>query len=119
MKKSLSSLLLLFVTACASGGSVVTMGSFYDVPIGATDFEVVASFGEPSTVRKKTDGVVEYEYVERIKAGARDLEERRYIITLKDGKVISKHVKQSSPAPYRFDSYEMQTTHNDEDESAG
>ena len=88
----------------------MTMNSFHDIPLGASSSEVIASAGEPYKIHKKKDGTVEYEYIERIKAGGRDLEERRYIIVLKDGKVVSKHVKESSPSPYLFDSYEMQTT---------
>ena len=90
----------------------MTMSTFYDIPMGASESEVVASVGKPYSVCKKEDGVVEYEYIERVKAGARDLEERRYVLVLKDGKVVSKHVKGSTPAPYLFDSYEMQTTQN-------
>lgn len=74
--------------------------------------EVVAALGEPFAIYDRSDGTVEYEYVERIKIGARDAEERRYFIVIKDGVVISKRVKQSSPLPYGFDSYDMQTTQN-------
>lgn len=104
--------LLLWISACSSGGALMTMNSFQDISIGATSSEVVAFAGEPSRIHKKKNGVVEYEYVERIKAGGRDLQERRYIIVLKDGKVVSKYVKGSSPSPYLFDSYDMQTTQN-------
>lgn len=105
---------LLLLAACASGGKALTMNSFYEVPIGATQPEVIATVGEPYSIQRKADGTVELEYIERIKEGARNLEERRYIITLKDGKVISKKVKQGSPPPYLFDSYQMQTTQSQE-----
>jgi len=104
--------LLLCVAACASGGAIMTMNAFYDVPIGATESEVLASVGKPYSIQKKDCGTVEYEYIERVKAGARDLEERRYVLVIKDGKVVSKHVKGSTPSPFLFDSYEMQTTQN-------
>ena len=91
----------------------MTMNAFYDIPLGASESELVASAGKPYSIHKKEDGVVEYEYIERVKAGARDLEERRYVLVLKDGKVVSKYVKGSTPPPYFFDSYEMQTTQND------
>lgn len=113
MKSPLIASLVLIAAACSSGGSSVTINSFYDIPLGATKPEVIASIGEPYSIHEKSDGTVEYEYVERIKEGARNLEERRYVITLKDGKVVSKKVKQSSPPPYLFDSYEMQTTQKD------
>ncbi len=88
----------------------MTMNSFSDIPIGVSSAEVVTTYGEPYSIQKKNDGTIEYEYLERIKAGARNMEERRYILIIKEGKVVSKHIKQSSPPPYYFDSYEMQTT---------
>lgn len=113
MKSPLLATLLFIAAACSSGGSSVTINSFYDIPIGATKPEVIASIGEPYSIHEKSDGTVEYEYVERIKEGSRNLEERHYVITMRDGKVVSKKVKQSSPSPYLFDSYEMQTTQKD------
>ena len=112
MKKSHLMPLLLCMAACASGGAIMTMNAFYDIPMGASESEVLATAGKPYSISKKDDGVVEYEYIERVKAGARDLEERRYVLVLKDGKVVSKHVKGSTPSPFLFDSYEMQTTQN-------
>lgn len=88
------------------------MDAFYDVPVGSTKDEVIAALGKPVATHKKQDGSVEYEYVERLKIGARTVNERKYYILIKDGKVVSKSLKQSSPLPYGFDSYEMQTTQN-------
>ncbi|MDE3045748.1 MAG: outer membrane protein assembly factor BamE [Verrucomicrobiota bacterium] len=112
-------LALLAAAACSSGGSTMTLNSFSDIPLGATKDEVVASVGKPDLVKKHSDGSIEYEYVERVKIGARDVEERRYLIKLKDGKVVSKKIKGKSedipyPTPYVFDSYEMQTTQVEE-----
>jgi hypothetical protein len=94
------------------GGKMVTMNAFYDIEISATAPQVIAVLGEPFAINDLCDGTVEYEYIERVKIGARDAEERRYFLVIKDGVVISKRVKQSSPLPYGFDSYEMQTTEN-------
>ncbi len=107
---------LFTLAACASGNKMLTMDSFYDIPVGATKDEVIAKAGDPSRITKKDNGVEEYEYVERMSVGARLLQERRYIITVKDGMVVSKRVEQSSPPPTTFDSYEMQTTHNGDSE---
>ncbi len=105
--------LLCFAAAgCSSGGSIVSMRAFYDIPIGATESETVASLGRPYSVHERADGTVEYEYIERIKEGERTIEERCYTIVLKDGKVVSKKVNQDSPPGYLFDSYQMQTTEN-------
>ena len=95
------------------GGSSIAMTSFYDIPIGASSTEVVDQVGKPYAIHKKGDGTVEYEYIERIKASNRNMESRHYYIILKDDKVVSKRVKQSSPPGYTFDSYEMQTTQHE------
>lgn len=101
---------LFLLASCALGGKVVTMDAFYDIDLCTTKPQVVEALGQPYAIHKKGDGTEEYEYIERIKIGARDAEERHYFILIKDGVVISKRVKQSSPLPYGFDSYEMQTT---------
>lgn len=84
--------------------------SFYSIPVGASREEVIAQAGDPAAIRNKGGNVQEYVYIERLTAGNRLLQETRYIFTLQDGKVVSKHVERNSPAPTRFDSYEMQTT---------
>ena len=88
----------------------MTMNSFYEIPVGATQEEVVSSAGTPYATRQLADGSTEYEYIERFKAGGRNINERHYYILMKEGKVIAKRVKQTSPPPYTFDSYQMQTT---------
>jgi hypothetical protein len=100
----------ILLSACASGGSLMTNQAFFDIPIGSSQNEVIATAGEPYAIHKKEDGSVEYEYIERFKVGARETQERHYFLLIKDGKVVSKRVDQSSPPPYIFDSYEMQTT---------
>ena len=91
----------------------MTTSSFHEIPLGSTDSEVVSLAGKPYAIRKQSDGSLEYEYIERISAGGRDMEERHYYLLIKDGKVISKRMKQGGPTPYGFDSYEMQTTQGD------
>jgi len=105
---------LLTFAACASGHNMLTMDSFYDIPVGATKEEVITMAGHPYSSSKKDDGVEEFVFIERMKVGERTVQERRYIIILKDGVVISKHLEQSSPPATGFDSYEMQTTRNSE-----
>lgn len=92
----------------------MNMSAFYDVPVGASQEEVVAAFGKPVAIYRHEEGVVEYEYVERLTTGARTINETRYYILIKDGRVVSKSIKQAYPRPYGFDSYEMQTTHNED-----
>jgi hypothetical protein len=110
LKKKGVFIFLFALTACTSGGAIMTMNAFYDIPIGTSQSEVVASAGEPYAIHKKEDGSFEYEYIERFKVGGRDTEERHYYLLIKNGKVVSKRAAQFSPPPYIFDSYEMQTT---------
>lgn len=103
------------LAACAMGGRMVTMDAFYEVDLNTSTTQVVALLGKPYSTRNLEDGSVEYEYIERIKIGARDAEERHYFIVMKEGRVVSKRVTQSSPLPYFLDwddSYDMQTTRN-------
>ncbi len=105
---------LFFLVSCATGSRVATMDAFYEVDLSTTTPEVVELLGKPYAIHRKEDGSIEYEYIERIKIGAREAEERHYFILMKDGRVVSKRVRQSSPLPYGFDSYEMQTTQTDQ-----
>lgn len=101
----------LFLTAsCASGGAVATQTAYYEVSIGSTEEELEAALGAPYAKHKTKEGLDEYEYIERIKEGNRNLEVRHYFFVIKDGKVVSKHTRTSTASPYGFDSYQMQTT---------
>lgn len=108
--KKLSLLFCVFLCACASGGPVLSSCAFYDVPVGATQEELIEQAGDPIAIRQFPDGSIEYEYLERFKVGARILNERHYYILVRDGKVVSKRMQQISPTPFGYDSYEMQTT---------
>ena len=101
---------LIALCACASGGSMMTSQAFYDLPIGASKNDVIETAGKPYAIYDKEDGSQEYEYIERFKVGGRETEERHYFLLIRDGKIVSKRVKQESPPPFLFDSYEMQTT---------
>lgn len=93
---------------------MMTMNTLHDVPIGTSQEEVVSCYGKPYAVNEYCDGRVEYEYIERIKAGDRNIEYRRYIFIFKDGRLVSKRYDQGSPPGYDFnyDTYDMQTTQN-------
>ena len=106
---------LFLLASCTTFGKVVTMMmSFYEIDLRTTASQVVAALGQPYAIHKKDDGAVEYEYIERIKIGGRDAEERHYFILIKDGVVVLQTGQTSSPLPYGFDSYDMQTTERSE-----
>ena len=75
---------------------------------------MIATLGQPYATVQKEDGSVEFEYIERLKIGARLAEERHYYITLRDGYVVSKRVEQSAPLPFYYDSFDMQSAQNQE-----
>ncbi len=106
--------LAFLIAACASGGHMMTAESFYSVPMGTSREELVEQVGKPARVVNKGGGVQEYEYVERLSAGARTLQETRYIYTIENDKITARRVERSSPNPSGFenDSYNMQTTQN-------
>lgn len=112
--KRFAALLCILCTACSSGGPVNSICAFYDVPIGASQEELMCQAGEPISVRTCSDGSIEYEYIERFKVGGRILNERHYYVLVRDGVVVSKRVKQVSPTPFGYDSYEMQTTQKED-----
>lgn len=105
---------LIGCAACAMGVRGVTMESFSEISIGCPSEEVLARMGSPGSIQNKEDGSVEYVYTETISLGGRTLEERQYVILLKEGKVSAKQVKQTSPPGYFFNSYDMQTTQQDQ-----
>ena len=74
---------LFLLTACALGGKAITMDAFYEIDLYTTTPQVVAALGAPYAVHEMADGYVEYEYIERLKIGARDAEERHYFILIK------------------------------------
>lgn len=98
--------------ACSSGGHMMTLSCYSDIPVGMTKQELITQAGKPVSTRNLGDGCEEIEYTERMTAGGRLLQERRYILTLKEGKVVSKRVEYSSPSPLQYDSYDLQTTQN-------
>ncbi len=94
------------------GHKIVTMDSFSGVSLGESCQEVREKLGRPYLVRKKENGVVEYEYVERIYANTINQEERHYLIRFKEGKVFEKKIFQESPAPFQRNSLDIQTSSN-------
>lgn len=101
--------LLAIIGSCSPGHRIVTMQAFSDIPLGATPQEVKEMAGSPYRVRKIDSETEEYEYIERIRANGRELEERHYYIRFKNGKVVEKKMAQDSPPPFDLGSYELQT----------
>lgn len=105
---------LFLLAACAMGSKMVTMDAYCEVELCTPTDQLVELLGPPYAIHNRGEGCCEYEYIERVKIGARDAESRHYFIMIKDGQVVSKRVKSTIPLPQWFDSYEMQTTQKDE-----
>jgi len=80
------------------------------MPTGATSEDLIARLGQPYAKHNRPEGAVEYEYIERINVGVRNFEERHYFFLIKNDRIVSRRMTMTSPPPYRFDSYDMQTT---------
>jgi len=104
---------LAFLFLCGCGHRVMTMDSFYDIPVGSTQEELKKEAGAPYEINDKGDGEVEYVYIEKLNMGRRIVEERHYYFTLKNGKIVSKRVKERTPPPYSINSYDLQTSYKE------
>ncbi len=116
MKKNVifkTGLCLFALCSCANGRQLMTMEQFYDYPIGMTSDELIGKAGQPYDTKTIDDGQVEYEYIERIMIGNRFAETRHYFFILKDNKLQSKRIEESTRPPRIPDSYQMQTTENE------
>jgi hypothetical protein len=75
-----------------------------------TEQEVTKALGAPFAVHTCKDGIVQYEYIERIIVGGESKEERHYFLLFRDGKLIEKRLKIVTPWPWQENSYDLQTT---------
>jgi hypothetical protein len=113
MKKYLF-LCLFFCAACASGQKIITTETFSDVEMGLSEKELKTQLGTPDTIRKYSGGVQEYEYIERIIASDRNIQNKHYFFIIKDGVVISKRMVEDEafrPVLER-NAYDLQTSFN-------
>jgi hypothetical protein len=113
MKKLIFSYFLLLI-GCMSGHKIMTMDSFSDVPIGATEQQLIKNMGSPYAIYKLDNGDLNYEYIERISANDRVIEERHYFFLIRNGKVESKSTDTRTRAPLQQrNSFELQTSQNE------
>ncbi|NGX28959.1 MAG: hypothetical protein K940chlam1_01149 [Candidatus Anoxychlamydiales bacterium] len=119
MRKILTILSLsILVFSCASGGKVMTAESFSEVSIGMSSDEMQKKFGKPYSIKDLGEGEVEYTYIEKIHMGSRVLQERHYLIILKNGRVTATKTRDYSRPAWQRNSYEMQTSYNKEEKEA-
>ncbi len=95
-----SILLATFLSSCNPGTKVMSREDYSIIEVGMQAKEIKNKYGTPYQIISKDGDKETYEYIERIMMGAQVVEQRRYYIVIKDGKVIGKYVKFSTPPPY-------------------
>lgn len=100
----------LLLSSCFSRSALMTQESFSSVQIGSPISQVVEVNGEPYSIDSKGD-IEEYTYVERVTSGNRLIYENRYTLGVRNGKVVSKNVKQEKTPPYDL-IYQDDPNHN-------
>ena len=95
-------LLAFFVVSvcCLAHAPMMTRASFAEIQVGEPVADVIQKVGDPYTVNPQSDGTEEYEYIERIDLGTQTVEENRYFLVIKDGRVVSKSFNQQTPPAY-------------------
>lgn len=103
----------IFAASCMMGHRVMTINGFSDISLGMSAEQVEKQAGTPYDVHDLGEGRMEFEYIERIKMGTQDIEERHYYILFKNDRVSGKRMKEISPPPFRTNSLDLQTSQND------
>ena len=95
--KNIFLLLSLFVvfTACTQG-KYMTYDDYHDINMGQEISDIQVQMGRPYEVKDLSRTKQEYMYIERITIGDNREMFRKYILTVEDGKVIDKRVKEES-----------------------
>lgn len=91
-------LLLALLSACTP--QLMNKSNFDQISIGMPVTEVCQLAGEP--YRKiKNQPYIDYEYMERFEIGPRTTHQNTYIVTIKDGIVVDKQMKNET-TPINF-----------------
>ena len=93
-------LIVLLLAGCNTNHEIMSRRGYADVSIGMSTHDVEERFGKPYHVFSKAEGTETYEYIEKITMGTHVIEQRRYYIVIKDGKVVGKYMKHSNPPPF-------------------
>jgi outer membrane protein assembly factor BamE (lipoprotein component of BamABCDE complex) len=114
--KKIIFIFLFFLFSCASGGKVMTAEDFSEIHVGMTTSEIEKKYGKPFSVKELGNDEVEYVYIEKVVVNrARVLQEKHYLIILKNGRVTSTKTQIYNRPSYERNSYEMQTSYKDID----
>ena len=72
------------------------------IQLGTPVTELPADIGSPYAIHDKPNGVQEYEYIERIRNDRALFSENHYLLTVQDGRVISKRMWREKPRNYNL-----------------
>ena len=94
-------LLCVLLFACTPG-KYMTYDGYDQVVMGESIANVQVLVGRPYEIKELSPTKKEYIYIERISIGDDRELFRRYILTVENGKVINKQVKEESTPPVQF-----------------
>lgn len=78
----------------------MTRYQYNDLLLGTPMTRVASCYGEPYDVRDCGDGTYEYEYIERFDMGNELVYENHYILTVVNGQIVAKRLRQETRPPY-------------------
>lgn len=85
---------LTLLAGCFSRGSAMTADTYSMIPLGTSVHDVTAEVGKPYAVHSKGNGIIEYEYIERIRNNKSLISENHYFLIVEGGKVVGKRMAQ-------------------------
>ncbi len=100
MRVSVSVLSILLLCGCFTRSQVISRGSFDNVQMGSSIADFEKQVGSPYRIQKRSDGSLDYEYIERIFMGEEVIEENHYYLLVKNGRIVAKRMNQEIPPAY-------------------
>jgi hypothetical protein len=80
----------------------MTGETYSTISLGTPVESLSADIGRPYAIHYKENGIREYEYIERIRNDRSLVSENHYILTIENGKVVSKRMWQEKPRAYNL-----------------
>jgi hypothetical protein len=92
---------LCLLSSCFNRPALMTQCDFDHIQLGTPIHEIRSCIGAPYGICYKRDVQI-YEYIERIDLGTQTLVENHYFLTVRDGVVVSKCLRQERPPAYNL-----------------
>jgi hypothetical protein len=80
----------------------MTGETYSTISLGTPVESLSADIGRPYAIHYKENGIREYEYIERIRNDRSLVSENHYILTIENGKVVSKRMWQEKSRAYNL-----------------